>query len=162
MKQVRPLKKIFAGGVVLLQYECPGCDDLTLLPESNPVCDCGHSFKNKKAIREERLSSNFRSKIPTKTRQKIIEKQDGECIYCSRYFGSYIRVKNKVKQLTAHIDHFTPIAYNGSNSEDNLVASCNRCNSYKSSNIFDTIDECRTHLLDKWQRHVSLGVVEDI
>lgn len=57
------------------------------------------------------------------TYRKIIQSSDGKCFYC----------KNESANLT--IDHFVPVSFGGTNSEENLVAACKSCNSSKGDRI---------------------------
>lgn len=58
-------------------------------------------------------------------------REQGICFYCG-----------KVKTGTYHftLDHVIPISRDGSNSSDNLVCSCSRCNQIKANRtIYETI-----------------------
>jgi len=65
--------------------------------------------------------SSFRNRISRKIKEDILLKADLVCEYCQE--------RKSVHELV--IDHFIPLNKNGNNSEDNLVCSCIRCNSYK-------------------------------
>lgn len=62
------------------------------------------------------------------------EKQSGKCFWCGEHVGD-----------TYHVDHVVPLARGGSNTPDNLVISCPRCNQSK-----------RDMLVSEWFRQPSL------
>lgn len=53
-----------------------------------------------------------------RTRQLRIQK--GRCAYCC--------IKLSYRNIVTHVDHINPLYYEGSNSFDNLVLSCRKCN----------------------------------
>lgn len=63
-------------------------------------------------------------------KQKLWHRQGGRCHYCQiemRYRT------NPLKDYTATIDHLKPKSKSGTNSIDNLVLACKRCNEMKGS-----------------------------
>jgi len=66
-------------------------------------------------------AKNIRDLLTDEKKQKIFEKDKFICQWCNK--------KPPIKELV--IDHFIPITLGGDNTEENLVTSCIRCNSYK-------------------------------
>lgn len=60
------------------------------------------------------------------TRQVLYDVQGGVCFYCDRRM-----TMTQCGSLTATVEHRRPRAAGGSDRRDNLVASCERCNSAK-------------------------------
>lgn len=54
---------------------------------------------------------------PTTTRSLILERDDGQCIYCGRSAGD-----------EAHLDHVIPISEGGEDVAHNVATSCPKCN----------------------------------
>lgn len=73
-------------------------------------------------ITEEGTTANsFRGRISQKTRDKIYMDADCVCEYCQE--------RKSTHELC--IDHFIPLKKGGDNSDENLICSCLRCNSFK-------------------------------
>jgi CRISPR/Cas system Type II protein with McrA/HNH and RuvC-like nuclease domain len=53
-------------------------------------------------------------------------------------------------------DHIVPYSYSYSNADDNFVAACSICNSFKSSHVFENIIECKSYLKKRWDKHLRL------
>lgn len=66
--------------------------------------------------------SSYRGRISKNLRDKIFYESDMICQYCSEQ-------KPRVELV---VDHFIPLNKGGDNSDENLICSCKRCNSYKS------------------------------
>jgi 5-methylcytosine-specific restriction endonuclease McrA len=60
--------------------------------------------------------------ITAKQRNRIFERCEGKCAYCSGQL---------LYNDPWHIDHIVPLAKGGSNEEDNLTLACARCNAKK-------------------------------
>jgi 5-methylcytosine-specific restriction endonuclease McrA len=71
-------------------------------------------------------------------RKQVLESFGGHCFYCGQ--------KPKPNQLT--IDHVTPVVNGGTDSYDNLVPCCRKCNKSKGDkDVFDWL-EVSGHYLD--------------
>lgn len=80
----------------------------------------------------------------------ILEEQDNRCLYCGHKFGTLVTRGARVQVwLEVTWDHFIPFAYCGNNRDDNWVAACQLCNSYKSDLIFPGVLEIRDYIRDK-------------
>lgn len=67
-------------------------------------------------------TSALRKRVSKKTKERIFIEADLTCQYCQER-------KSKFELV---LDHFIPISKGGDSSDENLVCSCARCNSYKS------------------------------
>lgn len=67
-----------------------------------------------------------RTPISSKLRFEIFIRDDYKCQYCGRTISDGIKLE---------IDHKIPIAEGGTDNYDNLITSCNECNSGKSNKI---------------------------
>lgn len=74
---------------------------------------------------------------------------DGRCSYCGFSFGSLMVFRGRRRILGLTVDHLTPVAAGGQNTEKNTVAACSVCNSIKGSLVFKTFGEARLYVLDK-------------
>jgi 5-methylcytosine-specific restriction endonuclease McrA len=71
---------------------------------------------------------NRKRRIPisTKLRFEIFTRDEYKCQYCGRTISDGIKLE---------IDHKLPVAEGGKDNYDNLITSCNECNSGKSNKI---------------------------
>jgi hypothetical protein len=77
----------------------------------------------------------------------VIETQNHLCIYCQLPFGTVCSTKRGDIIQNAVADHWIPWASGAPNIEENCVASCQLCNSIKSSQLFESIDHARVAIL---------------
>ena len=90
--------------------------------------------------------------LPSAYAQKImLEEQDNRCFWCDRRFGSTAFVRNRKRIIKLHWDHIVPYSFGADNTPRNFVAACSVCNSWKSSMMFNTIEEVRIYLYGKWK-----------
>jgi hypothetical protein len=99
---------------------------------------------------------NVRRQPSEAAKRYILNEQEHCCIYCSRSFGNYtpkIAFQKSSKQylLKAQWDHLVPFSYNQDNRAENFVAACQLCNAWKSALMFQSLDEARIYLLNKWE-----------
>jgi hypothetical protein len=73
---------------------------------------------------------------------KVLKRDNYTCQYC----GYSPHKHTEYRPL--HIDHIKPRSFNGSNSMNNMVVSCAKCNLYASNKWFDTFIEKKTYVLD--------------
>lgn len=82
--------------------------------------------------------------------------QHGRCFWCSIDLNKvkfYWDKKRKLQQLRAVGDHLVPYSYTNTTRKDNLVVTCNVCNSLKSSKIFDSIEETKKYICMQLQKY---------
>lgn len=61
----------------------------------------------------------------------LCKKQKYKCYYCERKIIPNRSGDGKIYPFTATVDHFIPISKGGTNTRENLVASCHNCNEKK-------------------------------
>ncbi len=79
---------------------------------------------------------DFVNTIPLSKREIIVIRDGFKCCYCSRPFDS-------IKEI--HIDHIIPKSRGGSDTYENLVSSCSRCNLEKLDLMPDDIEKRPTN-----------------
>jgi hypothetical protein len=95
-----------------------------------------------------------RRRPSTAVQVEVLIAQDNRCLYCGHRFGDLvIRRRDDWQWLELNWDHFVPFAYSNRNLDDNWVAACHLCNSYKSSLFFPDVQSARLHILDQAIRH---------
>jgi hypothetical protein len=99
------------------------------------------------------MTSKSHHGCPSYLKSDILVHQDYRCLYCMFNFGSVItRSLHKSVLTVMHWDHFVPFSYICYSPGDNWVAACNICNLYKQSLIYETLEEARTDIMDRWAR----------
>lgn len=154
------MEKIIAGSVILFREICPKCKEYNLSGEMQFTCDCGERYIASELNSERKLiDGKIRRKNMSKIRKEIIESQGGKCYWCGRKFGVYYIKNGIIRTLKAVVDHIMPYGYGEDNSDKNLCASCNICNAWKSSLIFETEDDCRMYLGYKMDKSIKNGKI---
>jgi hypothetical protein len=81
-----------------------------------------------------------------------LRRSDFKCFYCNE----------KIKSKSWHLDHFNPISKGGTNSPDNIVASCKECNlmkGYLDADVF--IEKCfKITKHDKFCKGFNLNITK--
>lgn len=70
----------------------------------------------------------YRITISAKTRFDVFKRDKFTCQYCGAHPPSVV----------LHVDHIHPVAEGGTNDEDNLVTSCDRCNLGKGARLLSS------------------------
>lgn len=140
------------GDVVIPRGYCLDCDSYAFIIDNELRC-CGKRVEDPEFIGFKKMSDcvAIRRGPSRKWQEAIIRTQGGKCFYCDRRFGSCVWRSGKQISLRLHWDHVNPWIYSLSNKDQNFVAACHVCNGIKSSLIFGSIDEARTHITEKWQ-----------
>lgn len=143
--KIRNVLSIY-GNTVLQKVWCEDCECETFVRDKRKVC-CG-GLVYEEPIRYVRESEpEFVRHIPTKFEQaRILNEQDGRCLYCDQRFGQTKHRKGKPLKLKLHWDHKLPYAYSADNRASNFAASCQICNGIKSDLIFRDMEEAKAHI----------------
>jgi hypothetical protein len=93
------------------------------------------------------MGSPKRGKPSPAIQAKLIQEQTGRCGYCNSSLADQDIVW----------DHFEPFAYSYTNSRDNWVAACAKCNGKKNDLIFDSEGALEAFCLSVIKSHGSLA-----
>jgi hypothetical protein len=93
-----------------------------------------------------------RNPLSALEKEQVVDRQGGKCIYCARPFGSKVfQGDGTVRILEIRFDHFEAYALRQNNDKNNIFASCDVCNDFKSDYLFDSLAEAREFLSSKWE-----------
>ena len=81
---------------------------------------------------------------------KLMDNQDGCCIYCGNKFGDIVNRGGSKEILAPHLDHFVPYSYKADSSLGNLLLACHVCNKLKFDKMFDSLEHAVRYLFRKW------------
>jgi 5-methylcytosine-specific restriction endonuclease McrA len=139
------------GNTRIVRVYCRDCDSWTFVLDGARQC-CGTEV-DKIPTRATRISETVagRRRPPPSVQREILLEQEYRCFYCFQQFGTRVLIKNKLRTLVVHWDHLVPYAYARNSSIENFVAACSICNGWKSSLVFQTVDEARLYIDRKWE-----------
>ena len=152
------------GTKVIPREFCEECETWALvIREKVQCCDKPSSDKQPDRVMRMCLSPDTR-KIPAlRVRRLILDAQQYKCFYCERKFGEWVKTLHKgLTKLRLHWDHQTPYSYSRDNEINNFVAACHLCNSFKSDRIFQTVQEARIYVYNKWKDYQTEEEVSDM
>ncbi len=139
------------GNVKLPKAWCNNCGGYSFVQDGELACCGAHIAEDPQRYKRESIPEQRRRIIPQKERRKQLELQNYRCFYCDRGFGSTVYRKGRALKLKIHWDHMVPYSLTQNNSPTNFVAACHVCNGSKSSFVFQTVDEAKLYLLDRWK-----------
>lgn len=153
-------EKVQYGKITMYRCQCPSCNEV--LFQDNMVFDCDDcklSFSG--TLENLRIEvANLKRKYPSKKmKEHILSEQNYECYWCNREFYLIYFRYNSIKSLLPNYDHILPYSYSYSNSDNNFVAACNVCNSFKSSHVFEDEFLCKEYLKRKWEKALKKGSI---
>ncbi len=88
---------------------------------------------------------------------QLLEAFDYRCAYCERSFGLRVAIDGKSHRLVIHWDHAVPYAYSQDNRTENFLPVCQLCNRWKGALCFQTIDEVRLYVAQKWEQREAVS-----
>lgn len=134
---------------------CTQCKRMALIVENEIQCCDAQVVIPDQPPRRKRMSiaENQRRRLKKRQRQACLEDQHYRCLYCEQSFGSIVWYKSKQITLKIVWDHQTPFAFSQDNRECNFVAACHICNAWKSALIFQSVDEVKIYVQQKWETH---------
>lgn len=141
------------GNTILQRGYCYTCKLTAIILKSVFQC-CGREVKQTATSYPLYIATpaRIRRKKPSKKQQaELLATQENKCKYCSYAFGSYVFKNTKLIALRVVWDHHIPYAYGGNNKDANFVAACQICNGFKSSKIFDSLEQLTEYIKEKWQ-----------
>lgn len=82
-----------------------------------------------------------------KKRDALIEAQENRCFYCG---GELAEPQHKLRSASPSLDHIKPRVFGGSNSINNFVISCSRCNGARGLASFRAFRSIRDERIASW------------
>jgi len=157
------VERAFYGDTVSYRHRCPRCGLHTLSGGTEFKCDCGYKSYNVVVKREIIETGKPRRRVcPADIKKRLIEDQDDKCFWCEREIGQPYYKSSKVRYLKRNYDHAVPYARSGRNTRDNWRLSCDVCNRWKASLVFDNEYDCSEYLKRKWSKAIARGsIVEE-
>jgi hypothetical protein len=153
------MKRITIGSTTLDKKWCPNCDDYSLVNPSEKQCYCGTEFTIEK-VTESKIIGGQRRRRKSPAVKSLAKKTDNKCYWCGRVIipAQPILVRGKLRYNKGVVDHRIPYGFCNANTD--LVASCARCNSYKSNKIMSE-DSMRDYLQSRWDNDIKSGKVDE-
>jgi len=148
-------EKVYYGKVIMFRTNCPKCEETLFQPNLDFTCGvCAHRFQGEiESLRIEVTSASRRTPSP-KLKQQILDRQGYKCYWCDRKFETIYFRYNSIRRLLPNWDHVIPYSYSYSNADENFVAACSICNSFKGSKVFENINECKIYLNKRWNKNL--------
>jgi 5-methylcytosine-specific restriction endonuclease McrA len=143
------------GNVLITKSWCESCNCYAFVIGGKLQCCDSKRSAIPQLLKRETMPEQIRKRPSLPMRKHIMELQNYSCFYCLREFGTKIVFKSKVVTLRLHWDHVAPWSYLQNNQTENFVASCHLCNLWKSSTVFQTIDEAQIFLILKWKEELA-------
>jgi hypothetical protein len=141
------------GGTRIPVAKCPECKIESFVEGGLSAC-CSVPIDEAVSGVRRYTRGGHRGKPNYKFQREQLDRQNHRCFWCDRAFGDpYVRAgrgKGGLKFLRVAWDHVIPIAVDGTNHEDNFVASCNVCNGFKGAKIFANETAMRAWLKSRW------------
>jgi len=140
------------GNVGIIRVFCQECQRTALVIRN--VRQCCDRLLNEDVDGTERIIEPEATKRYPNAKEKVVilRRQHDCCLYCGRRLGSLAWYKGKQVTLRINYDHVLPFEYSRDNSLGNFVAACHVCNHWKSSRIFNYLEEIQIYVTEKWQR----------
>lgn len=138
---------------------CPSCHDETFVFDGKLDC-CGRDADLSQDVIFIQVSEPERKRKlpPLSWRKMILEKQGNRCYYCEQEFGRMVYYKRRAHLLRYCWDHREAYAYSFNNRPENFVAACQLCNAWKSSKLFDSDEEIKLYVKEKWQKYGDVRI----
>lgn len=155
----RILERLIAGKAILYRKRCVSCGDYYLTANPKEDCPCGR--KNGGTVSRVRKLCNVKHtrRYPKWLIKTKAEEQAYRCFWCDQSFGNSILRRNRLIILRPVGDHVEPYSYSYNSIWKNCVASCQICNAFKSSKMFDSNEDCKSYLTKKWDKEINKGII---
>ena len=139
----------YYGKVPIVKSLCPNCNRESFIIDGVLVC-CGIENTSKPKFKKRASVSPQDRKMPSLySQRKILSKQNNRCIYCGVRFGGLVARRSENITVLLEWDHFIPFSYSQNNSASNFLASCQICNQIKSSQVFDSIEDAKSYIMEQ-------------
>lgn len=139
----------FYGNVGLPRVVCPKCKRWCIvLRGKTPCCLAPIAYDSTPPLMKRSASPpQERRQLKVSQKREMLADQNYQCAYCLQPFWSIV-TRNTYEEilLTVELDHCVPFDYNQDNRVDNIVASCQICNSIKYNFHFRDMNQAREYL----------------
>jgi hypothetical protein len=139
------------GNVSMPRGYCDSCSSTALIVDKQFLCCGSTSSSAPEAVKRMSEPRHLRKGPSAYHRGKVLRSQKNRCLYCGREFETLTKYWGESKVVKCVWDHALPYAYASNNADTNFVASCQFCNSWKSSLIFATVEDVSVYVGIKWQ-----------
>lgn len=144
------------GSVTLVRGRCTACGELCLICRDglSSCCRAKALRSTGRVVRE--CTGPYKRRQPSEAAKRaLLDAQNGKCFWCGREFGTWVMSpKGICHECTPVWDHYVPYWYTGSSADDQFVASCRQCNSFKSARIplnQQEEDDLRHYLIQRFK-----------
>ncbi len=149
------------GNTAIGKTTCGVCGVDAFVVDGKVQC-CGSPVDFKPlAVKRYSSAGERRRKPPVFHRNRILREQDYRCLYCGRLFGSVVETPSRRILISVRWDHVDPYVYSQNNKPQNFAAACQICNGWKSSLSFQSLEEIRSYVGEKWSRLLRMPVVRE-
>lgn len=149
------------GNVSIARAYCGSCRGFAFVLEGKLQC-CNRVY-NFKASKYRRISEpEFIRRDPRpRDKKEILKEQNDRCFYCDQEFGTSVYIKGetglkrrtRLKVLRPEWDHLVPYSWHAKNDALNIVAACQCCNAWKGAIMFNTVEEAKVYVFQKWENN---------
>jgi hypothetical protein len=139
------------GNVRIVRSLCPECERWAFVLDGERGC-CGMPYTSAHPERFKRIVEPEQRRRILKVSEKraILEAQENRCFYCELEFGTYAIHHGRLKQVRLNWDHLVPFNFSQNNSAENYVAACGFCNQWKRDMVFQTVEEAKVFIANRW------------
>lgn len=138
---------------------CNNCHCRTIVTRKMEKLCCGGIYNESpeeyKVIVGKGLGRRRRPSV--KTQKELLEKYNYSCCYCERRFDTFIKMDGSFKKIKLAWDHFLPFSYAYNHQDSNFLPACSICNAWKRNGIYQTIDEVKLYVNDKWEKSKAVS-----
>jgi len=146
----KPIMALFGSVQIPMAY-CPDCKSNVFIIKNKFAC-CDKDYPGMSKNYKRMSEPEQKRKLPKLAdRKRKLMEQDYKCFYCENTFGTFVTRNGRPKKIKIEWDHMIPYSLTQNNNETNFVAACDICNRLKSSKVFQTVDEAKIYLKNKWE-----------
>lgn len=153
---MKPIKEVafiaLYGRVRIPKAYCPNCQKHSFVVDGLIQCCEIPTLQRPEFYKREIQAISRRKKLPEGLVRGQLIRQGYKCFYCGRSFGTYILKKGIPLRLLIHCDHQIPFSYLQDNNPLNFILACQICNSLKSDLYFESMDEAKNYLNNRWNQ----------
>lgn len=140
------------GTLKVRRMFCRSCKCWTIIAKDGKKICCNKPYMGEPKEFKRMIEAVRIRRGPSERVKKILfEKFDYSCCYCGRRFGSYVSFSGIFKKVKVNWDHKIPFSYSYNNAGENFLPACNFCNGWKSSKIFQTMEEAKLYVNNRWE-----------